>query len=362
MNQFRFLIFPAALAIVFGIASLIPGHNTAQTKITELPAVESPVTTPVVEPPKVTTLIFGGDIMLARSVATSVTKNFGGDYSKLFEHLPEFKTADIAFANLEGPISAQGRNVGSKFSFRFDPKVVPALKDAGFDVFSTSNNHMGDWTKLAFDDTMRYLSEVEIGHAGAGLNKTAALTPYVIEKNGMRFGFVAYTDVGPNWLAATETSSGIAIADPKTLPAEIEQAKTWCDFLIVSFHWGDEYKAHNARQTLLARAAVDAGADMVIGHHPHVEQDTEWYNGKFIAYSLGNFIFDQYFSPETMQGLVIKATVDEAKTVEIEKYTLKLSPQYQPQKLTPKPEDIEPEISIPEESTTLQTGPTEETE
>lgn len=109
---------------------------------------------------------------------------------------------------------------------------------------------------------------------------------------------------------ATDTSSGILITDAKTLPTIVQNAKTWCDFLIVSFHWGIEYKEHNARQTTLAHLAIDSGADMIIAAHPHVEQQTEWYKGKFIAYSLGNLIFDQYFSPATMQGLIIRADID----------------------------------------------------
>lgn len=338
----RYLILPISIALLIAAIGFIPARNSFIKSATEKnPTKIIEQTEQIPELPKSTSIVFGGDIMLARSVRTSVEKNFGGDYSKLFDNLTVFRDADIAFANLEGPISENGKNVGSIYSFRFDPKVAPVLTDAGFDVVSFANNHVGDWTKRAFDDTLIHLQNAGIGFAGAGINKQQAGTPYVIEKNGVRYGFIALSDVGPNWLMATDTSSGILIADPKTLPQIVTDAKTWCDFLIVSFHWGTEYKAHNARQTTLAHVAIDNGADMIIGAHPHVEQATEWYKNKFIAYSLGNLIFDQYFSPATMQGLIIRADIDIDHNVTIKKYTMKLNTMYQPESVTERTETLE---------------------
>lgn len=277
------------------------------------------------------TMIFFGDIMLDRGVKNSVRKNFGDDFNHLFDNLPEIKEYDIAFANLEGPVSERGHNVGSKFSFRFEPRTLDALRDVGFDIVSSANNHAGDWTYTAFIDTLDHLKTAGILSTGGGHTKIEAETPGIINVRGTKIGFLGFTDVGPNWLEAKDDQGGILLANDPRFAEIISNAKTQCDFLIISFHWGEEYQEHNARQRTLAHSAIDSGADMIIGHHPHVEQATEWYSNKFIAYSLGNFIFDQYFSPETMQGLVIEAKIQKDKTIEIEKKIVQLSRQYQPQ-------------------------------
>lgn len=262
------------------------------------------------EPPKTITMTFVGDIMMTRGVEISVNKNYGGDFSKLFENVLEIRDADIAFANLEGAVSDTGNNVGSKYSFRMNPKILPILKDTGFDIVSFANNHVGDWNIAGFNDTLKRLRENNILFAGAGDNKADASTVKIIEKNGLKIGFIGFSDVGPNWIAATETNPGILLAsDPKRLEI-IKNAKTQVDFLIVSYHWGDEYKPFNNRQKTLAESSIDAGADLIIGHHPHVIQDYAEYKGKLIFYSLGNFIFDQSFSPETMHGMIVGITLN----------------------------------------------------
>ncbi len=303
------------------IPSKIPKKNTL-----------SSITLPekILPPPKNTTLLFVGDIMLARGVASSIKKNFNDDFNLFLSTIPEIAEADIAFANLEGPISAQGKNVGSKYSFRFEPRVASALQNAGFDVFSVANNHAGDWTLTAFKDTLTYLGEVGILTAGGGMTKDEAITPSIIEKNGVRFGFIGFTDVGPNGLAVTETRAGILLASDPNFATIINDAKSQVDILIVSFHWGEEYVEHSTRQTTLAYGAIDNGADIVVGHHPHVEQATEIYKEKLIIYSLGNFIFDQYFSPETMNGLAVSVTMNKDGMVSCEKHRVQLSKTFQP--------------------------------
>jgi poly-gamma-glutamate synthesis protein (capsule biosynthesis protein) len=289
---------------------------------------ESPAPEIVIAPD--TTLLFVGDIMLARGVANSVKKNFNDNFDTFLETIPEIAAADIAFANLEGPISARGKNVGSRFSFRFEPRVAPALKNVGFDIFSVANNHAGDWTLTAFKDTLTYLKEVGIKTAGGGQTRTEAITPSIIEKNGVKFGFIGFTDVGPNGLAATDTHAGLLLASDPDFTEIIKNAKAQVDILIVSFHWGVEYKEHTDRQTLLAHTAIDAGADLVVGHHPHVEQVTEEYKNKLIIYSLGNFIFDQYFSPDTMHGLAVSVIINKDGMVSYEKHRVQLSKTFQP--------------------------------
>ena len=287
-----------------------------------------------VEPPKTKTTIlyFVGDIMLARGVKSSVLKNFNGDYSRLFENLSPLKDADILFGNLEGDVSNVGNNVGSKYSFRMDVAVLPVLKDAGFDIVSFANNHVGDWNMSAFKDTLSRLDEIGILKSGAGINKSDAETPAIIEKNGTKFGFISFTDVGPNWLEAKADNPGILLASNPNFADIIKNAKTKCDVLIVTFHFGVEYKTiHNQRQEDLAHTAIDNGADMIVGGHPHVIEDISEYNGKPIVYSLGNFIFDQYFSKETMRGMLYSAEFDGANLIKTDQKIITLNKFFQPE-------------------------------
>ncbi len=227
---------------------------------------------------------------------SSVYKNFAGDYNQLFQTtLPYFTTDDITFANLEGPVSSRGVNVGSKFSFRFEPKVAEVLKNSGVDIVSVANNHEGDWSRVAYDDTLKYLTDAGVLFAGGNANYADATTPTIIEKNGLKIGYIGFTDVGPHWMPADTTHSGVLLADDPDFDTIVQNASKSVDILIVSFHFGVEYNVghHTTRQEELAHRAIDDGAKIVAGHHPHVEEDTEEYNGGFIMYSLGNFIFDQ---------------------------------------------------------------------
>lgn len=286
-----------------------------------------------VKPTQEASLVFAGDIMLSRGVATSVQKYFNNDFNQLFVHADYFKNADIAFANLEGPISDRGRNVGSKYSFRFDPKVAGALQASGLDVLSTANNHSGDWTIDAFSDTLTYLKEVGIQTPGGGTNKADAEQIKIIEKNGVKVGYLGFTDVGPAWLEATADTPGILLASDPNFSQIISTAKSEVDILVVSIHWGEEYKfdTHTTRQETLAHKAIDAGATIIAGHHPHVIEDVEYYKGGLILYSLGNYIFDQYFSPETMEGLLAFVTVDKKGITKTEFKTSVMNKKYQPE-------------------------------
>lgn len=281
---------------------------------------------------KKTRLSFVGDMMLDRSVRASVVKNFGGDYNQLFINLADLKNADILFANLEGNVSDMGNNVGSKYSFRMDPIVLPAIKNAGFDIVSFANNHVGDWNITAFKDTLKRLSDIGILQTGAGFTKGEAELPTIIERNGVRFGFIGFSDVGPDWIHATDKTAGILLASDPRLAEIIRKAKEGSDVLIASFHWGTEYKkVHNPRQETLAHLTIDSGADMVIGHHPHVIEDVEIYKEKPIVYSLGNFIFDQYFSKDTMEGMLFEATFKGKDLIETKSRIIKLNKKYQPE-------------------------------
>ncbi len=261
-------------------------------------------------------LTFAGDVMFDRGVKGNVNKNFEGDFEKLFDNINGennnesiFNKDDISFLNLEGPVSDVGHNVGSIYSFRMNPVVISVLKNLGIDIVSFANNHVGDYTTLAFKDTLERLKDGGILYTGAGDDYNQVINPTIIEKNNIKTCFLGFSDVGPNWIKATNTTPGILLASDPNFSKIISDAKLNCDVLIVSFHWGDEYKPHNIRQEKLAHLAIDSGADIIVGHHPHVVQDVEIYKDKPIMYSLGNFMFDQYFSKETMQGLVVQMKV-----------------------------------------------------
>jgi poly-gamma-glutamate synthesis protein (capsule biosynthesis protein) len=288
---------------------------------------KNPSSTPVIP---LTKIYFVGDIMLTRGVQSSVNKNFNENFNELFKNVTQLKEADMLFGNLEGPISSVGNNVGSKYSFRMNPLVLSSLKEVGFNIFSFANNHIGDWNVSAFNDTLSLLRENGIFFTGAGANKEEVEKPTIVTKNGINFGFLGFSDVGPKWMEAKEDKGGILLADNPNFSSIITKAKESVDVLIVSIHFGEEYeKVHNKKQEKIAHLAIDSGADMIIGHHPHVIQDVEYYQGKPIFYSLGNFIFDQYFSKETMKGLVVMATFEGNILKEIKSLTSLQNKKYQ---------------------------------
>ncbi len=276
------------------------------------------------------TLSFLGDIMMDRGVKTSVYKNYAGDFNPLFKNLGLLKEDDITFANLEGPASDVGNNVGSRFSFRMEEKTLDALVGASFDILSFANNHVGDWNVAAFNDTLANLEAKNIPYTGAGKNTTDASTVRIIEKNGLKIGFLGFTDVGPNWMQAGGEKSGILLASDPNRISYIQTAKQNVDILVVSYHWGDEYKPFNERQKTLAETSIDAGATLVVGHHPHVTQDTVQYKNGLIIYSLGNAIFDQYFSEETMRGGLVQVVVNKEGLKDFKEYTFTLDETYAP--------------------------------
>src|SRR3989344_4506107 len=309
--------------------------------------VEEKIGTPNIKDPNFITLTFGGDIMMDRGVKNSVRKNFNGDYSKLFEKSKVLrdilKKSDIVFANLEGPASNKGADLRNLYSFRMDPETIPALKGAGISVLSVANNHIGDWGRLAYIDSLSRLTENEILYTGGGNTKEEAETPAIIEKYGMKIGFLGFSDVGPTCMEAGTDKAGQLLASDPRFDEIVANAAKQVDYLLVSFHFGDEYKPkHNARQEYLAHKAVDAGAKVVIGHHPHVIEDTEVYSRKgctqsscmsYIIYSLGNFIFDQSWSEPTMQGMLLEMKLSRNGEIAVKKNTMELNSAFQPDQI-----------------------------
>lgn len=276
-------------------------------------------------------MLFVGDIMMSRTVASEVKADGKGDYGFLFNFAPLLKTVDIAFGNLEGPLSDKGYDLQNLYSFRMEPASLTALVDAGFDALSIANNHIGDWGRAAFEDTLLRLRTANIAVAGAGETQAIAEEPTIVEKNGIKIGFLGFSDVGPEWLAGPAEQPVVLMASNPDIKTIIQNARAKVDHLVVSFHFGEEYKTDpTARQTDFAHRAINAGADIVIGTHPHVVEPVERYNGGVIAYSLGNFIFDQSFSTSTMQGLALEIHVSKEEITSVKQHAVKINDKFQP--------------------------------
>ncbi|RJQ28746.1 CapA family protein [Candidatus Parcubacteria bacterium] len=276
-------------------------------------------------------LLFVGDIMLSRAIDKKIIEHADDARFPFLLSSEKITQADIAMGNLEGPISENGSNQGSIYSFRARPMVVGGLQYAGFDIVTLANNHMFDWGRRALLDTMHILTNANILYTGAGKDYVDANELKIIRKNGFVAGFLAYTNLYPPSLFATQDKAGISEYNEEYIKKYIHQQKNSVDLLIVSLHWGEEYKTNSTdEQKRIAREFIDAGADIIIGHHPHVPQEIEEYKGKWIAYSLGNFVFDQYFSKETMSGLALDVTCTKAHTCSAQPIHVELNKDFQP--------------------------------
>ena len=247
-------------------------------------------------------LIAVGDIMLSRYVDQKMQrlKDFQHPFSMTQDML---RTADLVFGNLEGPITP-GRKINNlEMVFRADPAVAEALKEAGFAMVSLANNHTLNFGAKGLTDTLRYLKAADIKFVGAGESLPEAYAPVYLERKGRKFAFLAYQFAR---YRTPEDHPGVACMDLEKMAENVQTARSQADFVIVSLHAGDEYSANpNPMQVTFAHAAIDAGADLVLGHHPHVVQKIEEYKQKFIFYSLGNFVFDQN-DQKAREGLMAK--------------------------------------------------------
>lgn len=255
------------------------------------------------------TLLFVGDTMLSRGVGAKMKTE--GDWAYPFRQIAAtLSAADLTFGNLECPVSNVGRNLHHRYSFRADPRALEGLKVAGFDVMSVANNHTDDWDRPALLDTLRRLREAGIRPVGAGTNDLEAHYPTFMNLGGLKLAFLAFVNIEPKEARASVGRAGVAWLDPGRVLDDIRLARSLADLVVVSLHWGVEYARRPQReQIILAHQMVDAGADLIVGHHPHVSQPLEDYHGRWIAYSLGNFIFDQGSPEATRHGLMLKVTL-----------------------------------------------------
>ena len=252
--------------------------------------------------PRETRLLFGGDVMLARGVSDAARRK-RDPASPMRGIAGLFAKADLRFVNLESPFWDKKPYGNSELIFRAEPDSIAALKIAGIDVVSTANNHARDCYEHGVAFTLAWLKENGIAVAGSGENAAAAHAGAVLERNGWRFGFLGYTFDQANG-NHSDIDERIAMLDAAQMRRDVLMMRRRADVVIVSMHAGAEYWTHpHPIQTAFAHAAIEAGARVVVGHHPHVVQPVERYRDGVIFYSLGNLVFDQQ-SVETKQGLV----------------------------------------------------------
>lgn len=248
-----------------------------------------------------------GDVLLAAGVG-KVIANKGVDYP--WENVAGlFGEGDITAANLECCISTGGRPEPEKqYTFRASPAVLEGARRAGVDIFTLANNHVLDYGYLALEDTLGNLRRCGILFTGAGLNLEQALTPVIVDKHGLKVGFLAFTRVFPHgsWVAGPEKWGVANGFEHGVVQAAVQSLAERSDFVVVSVHWGKEKAEYPCKdQIMFGRMLADAGANVVIGHHPHVIQGIEFYNNNVIAYSSGNFIFSSS-APKAREGIILQ--------------------------------------------------------
>ncbi len=223
-----------------------------------------------------------------------VIKNKGSDYP--FDSTRTLiKNSDLAIANLEAPFVLQGKPFNKKFTFHVPPEYVTGPVKAGFDVLTLANNHILDYGLEGLLTTLQTLDSMQIKYCGAGKNINEAEKPCIITFNNWCIGFFAFSLTYPAEFWAKRNKPGTAYPNLERIESNMKEIKNYCDLIVVAFHWGGELKNYpKPYQIFYAHKVIDYGADIVIGHHPHVQQGIEFYNGKFIAYSLGNYVFGSY--------------------------------------------------------------------
>ncbi len=305
------------------------------------PATSSPSSTsptPSPEPPPVTRVLLVGDIMLGRGVATPEAPvrplRFVAD---------RIRRADIAVGTLESTLSDNGEpQQPGDDSFAAPPGTLAGLERLGFDALSLANNHTGDFGPVAFDETLRAFQGRRIQAFGAGRDLERAGRAAVVRRNGVSFGFIGFNAIGETPRATRDSPGALSVRmPPRTGPlqqADLEHVTRLVgrldqrvDVVIVLPHWGTQY-THTPEpiQSQVGGALVRAGADLVVGGHPHWVQGLEPVGSAVIVHSLGNFVFDMDFMEQTMEGVMLAATFrgDRLAGIRLEPY--RMGPDFAP--------------------------------
>jgi poly-gamma-glutamate synthesis protein (capsule biosynthesis protein) len=274
------------------------------------------------DPSRLRTLIATGDVIPARFTDVTI-RNRGDDFLYPVAATKDLTSAaDLTVINLEAPIIESCPYHDEGFTFCGRPGIIGAFQAGGVDVVTIENNHIGNWGYSGIQETVQHLD-------AAGLRWADRVTPAILDVRGLKFGFLAFNAVGER-------------IDREAMAAGIEALRPQVDVLSVAYHWGAEYVSvpmigagvAEDDPVEIGRLAVDAGADLVIGNHPHWVQGIEIYKGKLIAYAHGNFIFDQMWSYETRVGVIGKYTFYDEQLVRVEYVPVLIEDYAQPVPMT----------------------------
>ena len=283
----------------------------------------------------VVTMTVVGDVMLGRGVADAA-RGTGQAAPALAPTRRRLGRADVTVGNLESTLSRAGAPTQGDDSFAASPRVVRGLRASGFDVLGLVNNHLGDFGPTALVRTVQRLRDRGLGTFGAGEATRQAWAPAVLERQGVRFGFLGFNAIGETPAVGPGRPGAVSVGmPPRTGPLDRRQLDRFLaavrrldrrvDVVVVMPHWGTQYTNQQLPvQSRVAAGLVRAGADLVVGGHPHWVQGVEVVDGRLVVHSLGNFVFDMDFMPETMEGLLLELTWwgDELKAAELVPYVL----------------------------------------
>jgi poly-gamma-glutamate capsule biosynthesis protein CapA/YwtB (metallophosphatase superfamily) len=253
-------------------------------------------------------LVFAGDIVLDDTAGAMIAR--GEDpFSGL---AAVFASADIRIGNLECVIATTGSAGRKNYTFRAHPRTLPVLK-RHFDAVALANNHSGDYGREAFAEMLGLLKEAGLAQFGGGHNLSQAHDPLIVERKGLRIALLSYSEFMPRSFEADYNAPGIAWSEDEQVAGDIRKARVvhGAHLVIPVMHWGWENEpTSNVRQRQLARLMIDAGADAVVGGHPHVTQETAQYKGKPIIYSVGNFVMKETDNPAQRRGWLLRLQLD----------------------------------------------------
>ena len=271
-------------------------------------ALLAPAAVQAADAPSTVSLVFAGDITLDDDAGRLIAR--GGDPFAAFA--PAFRAADIRIGNLESVVATGGAPVDKVYTFRAHPRVLPVLR-RHFDAVSLANNHSGDFGRAAFAEMLGHLQRHGLAYFGGGHHLRQAHAPLIVERRGLRVALLGYNEFQPRSFEADHDAPGVAWSEDEQVVADIRRARDvhGAQVVIPVMHWGWENEAKaGRRQRQLARTMIDAGADVVLGGHPHVRQDVEHYRGRPIIYSVGNFVMKETDNPEQRLGWLLRLQLD----------------------------------------------------
>ena len=271
---------------------------------------------------KEVSLVFAGDTVLDDTAGKIIEQ--GGD--PLSDFADYFAGADIRITNLECVVSTRGQANDKMYTFKAHPRVIPVLQKH-FDAVTLANNHSGDFGPDAFAQMLSLLKEAGLAQVGGGMNLKDAHTPLVFTRNGLRIAVLSYNEFHPRSFEAGFDIPGVAWSEDQQVMEDIQTARRIhrADLVIPIMHWGwENERTANPRQRQLAKLMIDAGADAVIGGHPHVTQDVSVYKGKPIVYSVGNFVMKETDNAFQRKGWVLKMYLDKRGVTRFETLPVKI--------------------------------------